>query len=59
MGCLGSLMGALLVWLIGWISAVRGFNLPFLLIGALVVLGTLPLALGRWDTTTNKETVKS
>lgn len=49
MGCIGSLMGALLVWLIGWVTKSRGFDGPFWMIAVLVVAGTLPVALAGWD----------
>jgi ACS family hexuronate transporter-like MFS transporter len=55
MGCIGSLMGALLVWMIGWMSKSRGFDEPFWLISALVVAGTLPVALAGWDPQPAKE----
>lgn len=48
-GCIGALMGALLVWLVGIISRSAGFDIPFLLIGALGVAGTLPVVLTRWE----------
>lgn len=48
-GCIGALMGALLVWLIGIISRSVGFDIPFLMIGALGVAGTLPVVLARWE----------
>jgi ACS family hexuronate transporter-like MFS transporter len=49
MGCIGSLMGALLVWMIGWISKTRGFDEPFWMIAVLVIAGTLPVAMARWE----------
>jgi MFS transporter, ACS family, hexuronate transporter len=55
MGCIGSLMGALLVWLIGWITKTRGFDEPFWMIAVLVVAGTLPVALAGWDSKSEKE----
>lgn len=49
MGCIGAFSGALLVWAIGIISKASGFTVPFLMIGALAVLGMLPIALVDWD----------
>lgn len=49
MGCIGSFMGALLVWLIGWMTKMRGFDGPFWMIAALVLAGTIPVALARWE----------
>lgn len=49
MGFIGSLMGALLVWLIGWVTKTRGFDGPFWMIAALVVAGTIPVALAGWE----------
>lgn len=49
MGCIGSLMGALLVWLIGWVTKTRGYDGPFWMIAALVVAGTAPVALAGWE----------
>jgi ACS family hexuronate transporter-like MFS transporter len=51
MGCLGSLMGAWLVWLIGWLTKTRGFDEPFWMIAALVLAGTIPVATARWEDT--------
>lgn len=48
-GCIGALMGALLVWLIGIISRSAGFEIPFLMIGALGVAGTAPVLMTRWE----------
>lgn len=49
MGCVGSLAGALLVQAIGVISQSSGFDVPFLMIAALVVLGTAPVLLVNWE----------
>jgi ACS family D-galactonate transporter-like MFS transporter len=50
MGSIGSLSGALLIWLIGIVSNIAGgFTLPFLVMGVLAVLGVLPLLLVHWD----------
>lgn len=49
MGCVGSLMGALFVWLIGWMTKHGGFDRPFWLIAVLVVAGTIPVAAMRWE----------
>jgi hypothetical protein len=49
MGCIGSFMGALLVWLIGWVTKTSGFEGPFWMIAALVVAGTIPVALAGWE----------
>jgi sugar phosphate permease len=51
MGCLGSLMGAWLVWLIGWVTKTRGFDGPFWMIAVLVLAGTIPVATARWEDT--------
>jgi len=51
MGFLGSLMGALLVWLIGWITKSGGFDGPFWMIAVLVLAGTIPVATARWEDT--------
>jgi ACS family hexuronate transporter-like MFS transporter len=48
-GCIGSLMGAILVWLIGVITKGATFNVPFLMIGGLAVLGSLPVIVARWE----------
>lgn len=48
-GCIGSLAGAMLVWWIGIISKSHGFAIPFLMIGGLAVLGTIPLLLTAWS----------
>jgi ACS family hexuronate transporter-like MFS transporter len=52
MGAIGAFSGGLLVWMIGVISEGSGFTVPFLLIGSLAVLGTVPLLLVNWDTCT-------
>ncbi len=49
MGCIGSFSGALLVWAIGVISKSAGFDIPFLMIGCMVVLGSLPILFVRWE----------
>jgi MFS transporter, ACS family, hexuronate transporter len=49
MGCIGSLMGALLVWGIGIISKSSGFDIPFWTIGGLAVAGTLPMVAVNWE----------
>jgi hypothetical protein len=49
MGCIGSLMGALLVWGIGIVSKASGFDVPFWTIGALAVLGTIPMLVVNWE----------
>jgi ACS family hexuronate transporter-like MFS transporter len=49
MGCIGSFMGALLVWMIGWVTKTSGFEGPFWMIAVLVVAGTVPVALARWE----------
>jgi ACS family hexuronate transporter-like MFS transporter len=49
MGCIGSLMGAFLVWGIGIVSRDSGFDIPFWTIGALAVLGTLPMVSVNWE----------
>jgi predicted MFS family arabinose efflux permease len=49
MGCVGSLAGALLVWLIGVISKASGFGLPFVMIAGLAAAGLLPVLLVRWE----------
>jgi len=49
MGCIGSLMGALLVWGIGIISKSSGFDVPFWGIGALAVAGTIPMLVVNWE----------
>lgn len=51
MGCLGSLMGAWLVWLIGWVTRTRGFDGPFWMIAVLVLAGTIPVTAARWEDT--------
>lgn len=48
MGCIGSFMGAFFVWAIGVISKSAGFAIPFWMIAALAMLGTLPVALVKW-----------
>jgi sugar phosphate permease len=49
MGCIGSLAGALLVWVIGIISKSAGFTIPFLMIAGLAVLGLFPVLFVRWE----------
>lgn len=49
MGCIGSFSGALLVWAIGIISKQSGFNIPFLMIAGLAVLGLFPVLLVNWE----------
>lgn len=49
MGCVGSLMGALLVWGIGILSKASGFDVPFWTIGALAIAGTLPMLAVNWE----------
>jgi sugar phosphate permease len=49
MGCIGAFSGALLVWAIGIISKNAGFNIPFLIVGSLAILGLIPLLLVKWD----------
>ena len=48
-GCIGSLAGAQLVWLIGWISRSHGFAIPFWMIAGLILLGSLPVLLTTWE----------
>jgi ACS family glucarate transporter-like MFS transporter len=48
-GCIGSLMGAMLVWLIGILSKDAGFSVPFLMVGALALLGSIPVMLANWE----------
>jgi hypothetical protein len=48
-GCLGSLSGAILVWLIGVISKSQGFAVPFWMLGVLAVLGTIPVLWAQWQ----------
>lgn len=48
-GCIGSLMGAILVWLIGHLTKDASFNVPFLLIACISVLGSLPVMFARWE----------
>jgi sugar phosphate permease len=50
MGCIGSLVGALLIWAIGAISNVAGFDIPFIMIGTLAIAGVIPVLLVRWET---------
>jgi len=49
MGCIGSLMGALLVWGIGIISKTSGFDVPFWGIGVLAIAGTIPMLVVNWE----------
>jgi ACS family hexuronate transporter-like MFS transporter len=49
MGCIGAFSGALLVWAIGVLSKSSGFTIPFLMIGAIAILGVTPLLLVRWE----------
>lgn len=49
MGCIGAFGGALLVWLIGVLSKTAGFDIPFLMIGGLVILGSLPVLFVHWE----------
>jgi hypothetical protein len=49
MGCIGSLVGALLIWAIGVISKTAGFDVPFIMIGLLAFVGAIPVLLVRWE----------
>jgi MFS transporter, ACS family, D-galactonate transporter len=49
MGCIGSLVGAVLIWAIGAISQSAGFNVPFIMIGLLAFIGAIPVLLVRWE----------
>lgn len=49
MGCIGSLMGALLVWLIGVISKGSGFDSAFGMITLLIVAGTFCMTVVNWE----------
>lgn len=59
MGCVGSLMGALLVWLIGWMTKTGGFDRPFWMMAVLVLAGTIPVAAARWEENTQEANRKS
>jgi ACS family hexuronate transporter-like MFS transporter len=59
MGCIGSLMGALLVWMIGWVTKTSGFDGPFWMIAALVVAGTIPVAMAGWEERSPEEKLTS
>ncbi|MGH9672628.1 MAG: MFS transporter [Bryobacteraceae bacterium] len=48
-GCIGSLMGAILVWAIGIITKGASFSIPFWIVASLSVLGSLPVLLARWE----------
>jgi ACS family hexuronate transporter-like MFS transporter len=50
MGCIGSFAGALLIWVIGLLSKQSGFDVPFLMIAGLALLGPLPVLLVPWET---------
>jgi len=49
MGCIGSLMGALLVWGIGIVSKESGFDVPFWTIAGLAVAGSIPMLMVKWE----------
>jgi ACS family hexuronate transporter-like MFS transporter len=49
MGSIGAFSGALLVGVIGVISKTAGFRIPFFMVGALAVLGLLPILFVSWD----------
>ncbi len=51
MGCIGAFSGALLVWLIGIISKTSGFDIPFVMVAGLALLGLLPVVMVTWDNT--------
>jgi MFS family permease len=51
MGGIGALSGTVFVYLIGQISKSGGFTVPFIIIAALAILGTLPLLIVNWDKT--------
>jgi ACS family hexuronate transporter-like MFS transporter len=53
MGAIGAFSGAVLVWLVGILSQASGFRLPFLMVGALAVLGLLPILFVSWDKTSH------
>lgn len=48
-GCIGSLMGAALVWLIGILTKASSFNAAFYMIAVLAIAGSLPVMLARWE----------
>ncbi len=50
MGCIGSLVGTVLIWAIGAISKAAGFDIPFIMIGTLSIAGVIPILLVRWET---------
>jgi sugar phosphate permease len=49
MGGIGALSGTGFVYLIGQISKTGGFTVPFMIIAALAIAGTIPLLLVNWD----------
>lgn len=49
MGCIGALAGAILIWAIGIISKSHGYDIPFLMMAGLALLGLVPVLLVRWD----------
>jgi len=48
-GCIGSLMGAILVWVIGILTKGASFSVPFWIVGGLSLLGSLPVLTARWE----------
>lgn len=49
MGAIGAFSGSLLIYLFGIISEGADFSVPFMLIGGIAILGTLPMLLINWD----------
>lgn len=49
MGAIGAFSGGGIVYLVGLITAEGGFSVPFLILGACGILGTIPLLLTDWD----------
>ena len=49
MGSIGAFAGAILVWTIGIVSERAGFDPAFFGLGLLVVLGTVPLLVVKWE----------
>jgi len=49
MGAIGSFSGSLLIYIFGLISEGADFDIPFMLIGTIAILGTVPMLFVNWD----------
>ncbi|MBF0432021.1 MAG: MFS transporter [Fibrobacteria bacterium] len=54
MGAIGSFAGSALIYVIGIISKDAGFQVPFIMVGVIGVLGVIPLLFVNWDKKTER-----